>query len=80
MAGTGLRVGGGGVAAMCYGGVDPKYMMRDIEARVKGVAFARDKSEVAGKMPAAGLWVRLVALFRWKQVEGSVTWQPLSRN
>jgi hypothetical protein len=65
---------------MCQGGLDPKYMMRDVEARVKGVAFAQDKSEVAGEMPAPGLLARLVALFRRKQAEGSVTWQPLSRN
>ena len=39
-------------------------MMRDIEERVKGVAFARDKSEEPGQMPAAGLSVRLRAFFR----------------
>ena len=64
---------------MCYGGVDPKYMMRDIEARVKDVAFGQDVSEVAGQVLAGGLWARLVALFRRKQVEGSVVWHP-SRN
>ena len=45
---------------MCYGGMDPKYMMRDIEERMKGVAFVTDKSEEPGQMPAGGLvvWVR----------------------
>jgi hypothetical protein len=49
---------------MCYGGYEPKYMMRDIEERVKGVAFVQDKSEEPGQMPAAGLSVRLRAFFR----------------
>ncbi len=29
---------------MCYGSLDPKYMMRDIEARVKPMTFTQ-KSE-----------------------------------
>jgi hypothetical protein len=34
---------------MCYGGQDAKYMMRDIEERMKGVAFVADKSETPGE-------------------------------
>ncbi len=51
---------------MCYGGLDPKYMMRDIEERAKGVAFARDKSETPGQSPLAGFGVWLRAMFRRK--------------
>ncbi len=49
---------------MCYGGLDPKYMMRDIEERMKGVAFVMDKSEEPGQSPAVGLGVRLQDFFR----------------
>jgi hypothetical protein len=52
---------------MCYGGPDPKYMMRDIEERVKGVAFGQDKSETPGQSPVAGLVVWLRVLFRRTQ-------------
>lgn len=50
---------------MCYGAQEPKYMMRDIEDRVKGVAFEADKSEEPGKFPAGGLMVRLRGVIRW---------------
>ena len=49
---------------MCYGSQDPKFMLRDIEDRVKGVAFAAEKTETAGKIPDAGLWARLVEYYR----------------
>ncbi len=49
---------------MCYGGQDTKFMMRDIEERVKGVAFAADKSEEPGKIPLVGLMVRLWGVIR----------------
>lgn len=49
---------------MCYGGLDAKYVMRDIEERVKGVAFAADKSEEPGKIPTGGLMVRLLGVIR----------------
>ncbi len=61
---------------MCYGGIDPKYMLRDTRAHVKDVAFGQDKSEVAGDVLPGGLWARLVALFRRKQVEGPGEWHP----
>lgn len=49
---------------MCYGSLEPKYLMRDIEKRVKGVAFVSDKSEEPGQMPAGGLVVWLWDVFR----------------
>ncbi len=49
---------------MCYGSLDPKYLLRDAEVRMKGVAFTADKSEEPGKMPAGGSVVWLLALFR----------------
>jgi hypothetical protein len=43
---------------MCYGGQDPKYLMRDIEARVKHLSFEQDTTKQAA--PAAqGLLARL---------------------
>ena len=49
---------------MCHGGYDPKYMMRDIEDRMKGVAFIADKSETPLQASEAGLLVWLRAVFR----------------
>ncbi len=51
---------------MCYGGLDTKFVLRDIEERVKGVAFQADKSETPGQMAAAGFIVRLRDFFRRK--------------
>ena len=55
---------------MCYGGLNAKYILRDIEARVKPVAFAADKSET----PDKGLWERGLGglipwLWRWRRKE-----------
>ena len=44
---------------MCYGSVDPKYMLRDTRACAKGVAFAADKSEVAGAAVRGGFAARV---------------------
>jgi hypothetical protein len=45
---------------MCYGGQDPKYLMRDIEARVKHLSLEQDTTKLAA--PAAqGLMARLRA-------------------
>lgn len=44
---------------MCYGGLDTKYILRDIEARMKPVAFEQDISEEAAPAFLAGLVVRL---------------------
>lgn len=46
---------------MCYGGLDQKYIMADIEARVKGVAFAPQKTEEPGQ-PKQGTFAFLLAL------------------
>lgn len=51
---------------MCYGGLDTKYVLREMEDRMKGVAFQVDKSEEPGQMAAAGLVVRLRDFFRRK--------------
>ena len=51
---------------MCYGGLDTKYVLRDIEERVKGVAFGLDKSETPGQMTAGGYVVWMRNFFRRK--------------
>jgi hypothetical protein len=43
---------------MCYGNLDPKYLMRDIEARVKHLSFEQDKTKQAAPV-AQGLLARL---------------------
>lgn len=48
---------------MCHGNLDAKLMMRDIEERMKGVAFVADKSETPGETSAGGLGVWLLAWF-----------------
>jgi hypothetical protein len=47
---------------MCYGGQDPTYMMRDIEARVKHLSFEQDTTKQAALVPQAGLLARLRAV------------------
>ena len=49
---------------MCYGDLDPKFMMRDIEDRAKGVAFAAEKSEEPGEIPVGGRLAWLAGLYR----------------
>lgn len=44
---------------MCYGGQDPKYMMRDIEARVKHLSFEQDRTKQAAPAAQVGLLARL---------------------
>ncbi len=44
---------------MCYGSLDPKYMMRDIEARVKHLSLEQDKTKQAAPAPHAGLLARI---------------------
>ncbi|NJM83055.1 MAG: hypothetical protein HC844_11670 [Tabrizicola sp.] len=50
---------------MCYGGLDPKYLMRDIEARVKHLSFEQDKTKQAAPAPQAGLLARLRDAVIW---------------
>ena len=40
---------------MCYGNQDPKYAMRDIEARVKHMSREQDKTKQATQAPRGGL-------------------------
>ncbi len=44
---------------MCYGNLDPKYAARDIEARVKHLSVAQDKTKQAARAPLTGLIARL---------------------
>ena len=45
---------------MCYGNVDPKLAMRDIEARVKHLSLAgQDETKQATRAPFGGLLARL---------------------
>ena len=46
---------------MCYGGLDQKYSLADIEARVKTVAFQGQKNEEPGQ-PQQGVFAFLRAL------------------
>jgi len=48
---------------MCHAGLDAKLMVRDIEERMKGVAFVADKSETPHETAAGGLRVWLRAWF-----------------
>lgn len=49
---------------MCYGNLDPKYAMRDIEARVKSLSFEKALKKQADPAPRQGLVARLVNAFR----------------
>jgi hypothetical protein len=46
---------------MCYGHQDPKYAMRDIEARVKDLSIGQEKTKQAARAPLSGLLARLRA-------------------
>lgn len=48
---------------MCYGSLDPKFMMQDTRERVKGVAFVAEKTEEP-EIPDVGLMARLMGLVR----------------
>ena len=58
-----------GAGRLCYAGLATKYIWRDIEARMKPVAFGADTSEETGK----GLWERgfglVTGLRRWLRKE-----------
>lgn len=56
---------------MCYGGLDTKYITRDIEARVKPVAAAQKKSEEA-PVPASGFFARLRSLLGMMKRKGAL--------
>lgn len=44
---------------MCYGGVDPKYQLREINARMKHLSFEQDTMKQAAPVTRGGLLVRL---------------------
>ena len=44
---------------MCYGSLDPKYMMRDLDARVKHLSYEQDTTKQAAIVPQVGLLARL---------------------
>ncbi len=44
---------------MCHGNLDPKYAMRDIEARVKHLSLGQDETKQATPAPLTGLLARL---------------------
>ncbi len=44
---------------MCYGNLDPKYQMRDLDARVKHLSYEQDTTKQAAAGPQAGLFARL---------------------
>jgi hypothetical protein len=46
---------------MCYGDLDPKYLMRDIEARVKHLSSEQDRTKQAAPAAQPGLLARLCA-------------------
>jgi hypothetical protein len=54
---------------MCYGNLDPKFVLQDAEARLKGVSFQRIDDTVPAAGPAPGLvtWLRAaLARLNWK--------------
>jgi hypothetical protein len=53
---------------MCYGNLDPKLVLRETEARLKGVSFQSDSAHPPAGQPAFGLvtWVR-AAMARLKR-------------
>ncbi|WP_434612493.1 hypothetical protein [Tabrizicola sp. M-4] len=59
MAGPPLQPHGGGVTRMCHGHLDPRHAMRDIEARVKHLSVAQEKTKQATRAPLGGLLARL---------------------
>jgi hypothetical protein len=44
---------------MCYGGTDPRYLMRDIEARAKHLSFEQDTTKQAAPVAQGGLLAQL---------------------
>ncbi len=44
---------------MCYGGLDPKYQMREIDSRMKHLSYEQDTTKQAAPVAHAGLLARL---------------------
>lgn len=50
---------------MCYGGLDPKYQMREIEARAKTYGFEADTRKQAAPGAAPGLMALARGIWVW---------------
>jgi hypothetical protein len=50
---------------MCYGSLDPKYQMRDLDARMKHLSFEQDTTKQAAPVAQAGLMARLRDTINW---------------
>jgi hypothetical protein len=50
---------------MCYGNLDPKYMVREMDQRLKSVAFEPKRIEQAEPKPHAGLLAPVRAMLAW---------------
>lgn len=50
---------------MCSGGLDPKYQMREIEARVKTYGFEADTRTQAAPHAGPGLMARARGIWAW---------------
>ena len=50
---------------MCYGGLDPKYQMREIEARVKTFGYEQKTQKQAAHETSPGLMARAKAIVDW---------------
>jgi hypothetical protein len=57
-----LHKNGSGVGAMCYGNLDPKYMVREMDARLKSVAFEPERMKQAEPKPQSGLFAPVRAM------------------
>ena len=44
---------------MCYGNLDPKHAMRDLDARLKHLSVAQEQTKQAARAPLMGLVARL---------------------
>ncbi len=56
-----LRANGGGVTGMCHANLDPKFAMRDMDARLKHLSVAQEQTKQAARAPLTGLLARLRA-------------------
>ncbi len=50
---------------MCYGNLDPKLVMRDMDARLKSVACERDSTMRTKPKAQSGAFVRLRVVLAW---------------
>jgi hypothetical protein len=48
---------------MCYGSLDPKYVTRDLDARVKSLSWTADTEKEAAQPVRGGVMARLRAVW-----------------